>query len=69
MKDFIKLSCTDENKAMLLNLNIYEIMEIFVTGKDCSIKVRKKGLFGYNYFTIENVSYSGDIKEYAEHEN
>lgn len=69
MKDFIKLSCTDKNKAMFLNLSIYEIMEIFVTGKDCSIRVRKKELFGYNYFNIKNISYSGDIKEYMEHEN
>ncbi len=69
MKDFIKLSCNHANKKMILNLGIYEIMEIFVTGKDCSIRVRKKGLLGYNYFTIENVSYSGDIKEYVEHEN
>lgn len=41
MKDFIKLSCTDGNKTMILNLNIYEIMAIFVTGKDCSMRVRK----------------------------
>ncbi|WP_105300562.1 hypothetical protein [Anaerococcus marasmi] len=69
MKDFIKLSCTNENKAMVLNLSIYEIMEIFVTGKYCSMRVRKEGVLGYNYFTIENISYSGDIKEYVEHEN
>lgn len=69
MKDFIKLSCTDGNKSMVLNLSIYEIMEIFVIGKACSIRVRKKGLFGYDYFTIENISYSGDIKEYLENEN
>ena len=68
MKDFIKLSCTDENKTMVLNLSIYEIMEIFVTGKDCSMRVRKEGVLGYNYFTIENISYSGDIKEYVENE-
>lgn len=69
MKDFIKLSCTEYNKIMFLNLSIYEIMEMFVTGKDCSIRVRKKGVLGYVYFTIENISYSGDIKEYMEHEN
>lgn len=69
MKDYIKLSCTDENKIMVLNLNIYEIIEIFVNGKECSIRVRKKMLLGYEYFTIENISYSGDIKEYVEHEN
>lgn len=69
MKDFLKLSCTDENKIMVLNLNIYEIIEIFVNGKECSIRVRKKMLLGYEYFTIENISYSGDIKEYVEHEN
>ena len=69
MKDFIKLSCTNGNKAMVLNLGIYKIMEIFVTDKDCSMRVRKKGILGYNYFTIENISYSGDIKEYVEHEN
>lgn len=69
MKDFIKLSCTEDNKIMFLNLSIYEIMEMFVTGKDCSIRVRKKGVLGYVYFTIENISYSGDIKEYMEHEN
>lgn len=69
MKDYIKLSCSYENKTMFLNLSIYEIMEIFVNGKDCSMRVRKKGLLGYDYFTIENISYSGDIKEYLEHEN
>lgn len=69
MKDYIKLSCTDENKIMVLNLDIYEIIEIFVNGKKCSIRVRKKMLLGYEYFTIENISYSGDIKEYVEHEN
>ena len=69
MKDFLKLSCTDENKIMVLNLDIYEISEIFVNGKKCSIRVRKKMLLGYEYFTIENISYSGDIKEYVEHEN
>ena len=69
MKDFFKLSCTDENKIMVLNLDIYEIIEIFVNGKECSIRVRKKMLLGYEYFTIENISYSGDIKEYVEHEN
>ncbi|WP_308655284.1 hypothetical protein [uncultured Anaerococcus sp.] len=69
MKDFLKLSCTDENKIMVLNLDIYEIIEIFVNGKKCSIRVRKKMLLGYEYFTIENISYSGDIKEYVEHEN
>lgn len=69
MKDFIKLSCNHANKKMILNLGIYEIMEIFITGKDCSIRVRKKGFLGYDYFTIENISYSGDIKEYLESEN
>ena len=69
MKDFLKLSCTDENKIMVLNLDLYEIIEIFVNGKKCSIRVRKKMLLGYEYFTIENISYSGDIKEYVEHEN
>ena len=42
MKDFLKLSCTDENKIMVLNLDIYEIIDIFVNGKKCSIRVRKK---------------------------
>ena len=69
MNDFIKLSCNHANKKMILNLNIYEITEIFVTGKDCSLRVRKKGLLGYTYITIENISYSGNIKEYMQSEN
>lgn len=49
--------------------DISSLIEIFVNGKECSIRVRKKMLLGYEYFTIENISYSGDIKEYVEHEN
>ena len=64
---FLKLrSAFKPNYTANLNLDIYEIVNVYTKGSICFVRVRSKGVIGYNYVTYHNILLTKELREFLE---
>ena len=64
---FLKLrSVFKPNYTANLNLDIYEIVNVYTKGNICFVRVRSKGVIGYNYVTYHNILLTKELREFLE---
>lgn len=65
MSNFVKIeNFYNKRDLMFLNLDIYEITEVFVRGDKCTLRIKKPLVLGYKVLEVENVSYNEELKKF-----
>jgi hypothetical protein len=65
MSNFIKIeNFYNKRDLMFLNLDIYEITEVFVRGDKCTLRIKKPFVLGFKVLEVENVSYNEELKKF-----
>lgn len=65
MSNFVKIeNFYNKRDLMFLNLDIYEITEVFVRGDKCILRIKKPLVLGFKVLEVENVSYNEELKKF-----
>lgn len=65
MSNFVKIeNFYNKRDLMFLNLDIYEITEVFVRGDKCTLRIKKPLVLGFKVLEVENVSYNEELKKF-----